>query len=32
VCLGNGVAEGKSLNETVKRALIEAVEQRRNDP
>jgi hypothetical protein len=25
-------AEGKSLNETVKSALIEAVERRRNDP
>jgi hypothetical protein len=25
-------AEGKSLNETVKTALIEAVERRRNDP
>jgi hypothetical protein len=25
-------AEGKSLNETVKVALIEAVERRRNDP
>jgi hypothetical protein len=25
-------AEGKSMNETVKSALIEAVERRRNDP
>ena len=25
-------AEGKSLNETVKTALVEAVERRRNDP
>ena len=25
-------AEGKSLNETVKQALIEAVERRRSDP
>lgn len=25
-------AEGKSLNETVKSALVEAVERRRNDP
>lgn len=25
-------AEGQSLNETVKQALVEAVERRRNDP
>lgn len=25
-------AEGKSLNETVKTAMVEAVERRRNDP